>query len=87
MMWCVAWWAARRQGLVLGHTVAISGEPSFTYLEGCFHLLTPYSTPLVANGLSGNFPGITLSTGMEVRSVDAGSPHSRMQPMQPPPPS
>ena len=57
------------QGLVLGHTVAIDGNPSFTYLEGCFHLITPFTTPLVANGVSANFPGITLSTGMEVRRI------------------
>lgn len=52
-------------GLILYHTLAFSGMPSFTYLEGCFHLLTPYTKPLVANGVSGNFPGVILSTGME----------------------
>ena len=28
--------------MVWGHTLGIEGQPSFTYLEGCFHLLTPF---------------------------------------------
>eukprot|EP00729_Bicosta_minor_P014373 gene14373-20223_t len=52
-------------GMVLGHTVAIQGHPSFIYLEGCFHLITPYTTPLRNFGVANNFPGVVLSTGME----------------------
>eukprot|EP00040_Diaphanoeca_grandis_P025793 m.143394 g.143394 ORF g.143394 m.143394 type:complete len:516 (+) comp30316_c0_seq3:97-1644(+) len=51
-------------GLVFGHTVAIDGNPMFTYLEGCFHLITPFTLPM-KYGVGANFPGITLSTGME----------------------
>ena len=51
-------------GLVLAHGLAISsaaeGGNSFHYLEGCFHLLTPYSQTFTEG-----FPGTTLSTGME----------------------
>ena len=52
------------------HTLGIQGQRQFTYLEGCFHLLTPFAQPRggsaeAALGLSSNFPGVTLSTGME----------------------
>ena len=46
------------------------GNAKFTYLEGCFHFLTPYQSPATsaqaALGLSGNFPGLTLSTGYPI---------------------
>ena len=84
--------------------IGIEGNARFTYLEGCFHLLTPYmqgttaadfqdaaaleATQLrssssssddgrhdaehdnwasiaLSMGLSANYPGVTLSTGME----------------------
>ena len=30
--------------MIWAHTLGIEGQPGFTYLEGCFHLLTPYVT-------------------------------------------
>ena len=33
-------------GVIFGSTVAVEGHPGFVYLEGCFHLITPYTTPL-----------------------------------------
>ena len=92
--------------VIWAHTLGIEGNPHFTYLEGCFHLLTPYTKAAAASaaadgggggggggggvhsrdtdaaglaepgspsyaatasqmGLSANFPGVTLSTGME----------------------
>eukprot|EP00039_Didymoeca_costata_P031306 m.34108 g.34108 ORF g.34108 m.34108 type:complete len:514 (-) comp8671_c0_seq2:2448-3989(-) len=57
--------ASNISGVVLAHSVAISGQPQFTFLEGCFHLITPYTLPLHESGVGANFPGVTLSTGME----------------------
>lgn len=56
-------------GMVLGHTVAIQGHPSFTYLEGCFHLITPYTLPLRTFGVSNNFPGTVRARGLAQRRV------------------
>ena len=57
-------------GVIWGHTLGIEGNPRFTYLEGCFHLVTPFTQAASGSqeqmlGLSANFPGVTLSTGME----------------------
>ena len=56
-------------GMVLGHTVAIQGHPSFTYLEGCFHLITPYTLPLRPFGVSNNFPGTVRAKGLSHNDV------------------
>jgi len=54
-------------GVIFGHVIAIEGNPAFTYLEGCWHLITNVSGNrfLPDIGVSANFPGTTLSTGME----------------------
>eukprot|EP00038_Savillea_parva_P021744 m.35942 g.35942 ORF g.35942 m.35942 type:complete len:537 (+) comp5344_c0_seq1:199-1809(+) len=55
-------------GVVFGHTIAIQGNPSFTFLEGCWHLIPNVSgTGYLPNGLgiAAGFPGVLLSTGME----------------------
>ena len=92
---CVRLCAVVRACRIWAHTLGIEGNAHFTYLEGCFHLLTPFipggnttatattataTTAAAAGnggadggalaraaagmGLSANFPGVTLSTGM-----------------------
>ena len=61
----------RGAGVIWGHTLGVQGHAQFYYLEGCFHLLTPWVAPTITSspehrlGLSANFPGVTLSTGVE----------------------
>jgi len=53
-------------GLILQHTLGFRGSPSFLYLEGCFHLITPFGgSGMKEGGVGAGYPGITLSTGME----------------------
>jgi hypothetical protein len=54
-------------GVIFGHVIAIQGNPAFTYLEGCWHLLSNVSGTgyLPGLGIGAAFPGVTLSTGME----------------------
>lgn len=53
-------------GLVFAHSVAVSGNPGFLYLEGCFHLISPVAGAFDnATGVAAGFPGAVLSTGTE----------------------
>jgi len=55
-------------GLVYAHSLAIQGNPGFTYMEGCFHLITPVGAGAAfdaATGVAPGFPGSVLSTGTE----------------------
>jgi len=56
------------QGLIYSHTISIQGNPGFTYLEGCFHLITPIGANAEFDNVTGvapGFPGAVLSTGTE----------------------
>ena len=55
-------------GVVYAHTIAIQGNAGFTYLEGCFHLITPVGAGATFDnktGVAPGFPGAVLSTGTE----------------------
>ena len=55
-------------GLVYAHSLAIQGNPGFTYMEGCFHLISPVGAAAAfdpATGTAPAFPGAVLSTGTE----------------------
>lgn len=53
-------------GFVYSHAIAVQGHPSFHYLEGCFHLISPVPDNAAFDGRTGvapGFPGAVLSTG------------------------
>lgn len=56
-------------GLIYHHTISIQGNPAFTYLEGCFHLISPVGSDAIFDNITGvatqGFPGNVLSTGTE----------------------
>ena len=54
-------------GFIHSYTVATTGHPSFYYLEGCFHLVTPVGPDGMdpTTGVANGFPGVVLSTGTE----------------------
>jgi len=55
-------------GYVYQHVVSIEGNGGFTYLEGCFHLISPVGASAVFDpktGVAPGFPGAVLSTGSE----------------------
>ena len=55
-------------GFVYAHTVSVEGSPSFLYLEGCFHLISPVGADAIFDNVTGvapGFPGAVLSTGTE----------------------
>jgi hypothetical protein len=53
-------------GLIAAHSVSVSGNGGMTFLEGCFHLITPVTGAFDnTTGVAAGFPGVPLSTGTE----------------------
>ena len=55
-------------GLVYAHAISVVGTGDMTFLEGCFHLITPIGRSAAFDpktGVGPGFPGVVLSTGTE----------------------